>query len=72
MGMDIRNLIGSAVLIETVFNIPGMGRLIVTSVLNKDFVVVQGCVLVIAVVVIIVNFIVDISYGWFNPKIRYE
>ncbi|MBN1850234.1 MAG: ABC transporter permease [Deltaproteobacteria bacterium] len=72
LGMQFRVLVGGLVLIETVFNIPGMGRLMVTSVFNKDSIAVQGCTLVIAIVVLLVNLAVDISYGWLDPRIRYE
>lgn len=70
LGVLVSVTAGGTVIVETVFNIPGMGRLIVDSVLVNDFVVVQGCVLVIAVVVAIANLIVDISYVWFDPRIR--
>jgi peptide/nickel transport system permease protein len=72
LGIELRTLVGGAVLVETVFNIPGMGRLAVTSVINKDFITVQACILVIAVVVLLANLIVDISYGWIDPRIRYQ
>ena len=72
LGLQLRNIVGGSVLVETVFNIPGMGRLLVLSVLSKDFLVVQGGTLVIGIVVIIGNLLVDISYGWFDPKIRYN
>jgi peptide/nickel transport system permease protein len=72
LGLQVRNLVGGSVLVETVFNIPGMGRLLVTSVLGKDFPVVQGCILVIALVVALANLVVDISYGYFNPRTRNE
>lgn len=72
LGMQVRNLVGGAVLVETVFNIPGMGRLLVSSVFNKDFVTVQGCVMVVAVVVALSNLAVDLSYGYLDPRIRYD
>jgi peptide/nickel transport system permease protein len=72
LGIELRTLVGGAVLVETVFNIPGMGRLTVTSVINKDFITVQACVLIVAVVVLLANLIVDISYGWIDPRIRYQ
>jgi len=72
LGLRIRTLIGGSVVTETVFNIPGMGRLLVHSVFDKDFVVVQSVVLVYALVVSIANLIVDISYGWLDPRIRYK
>ena len=72
LGLQLRNLVGGSVLVEQVFNIPGMGRLMVTSVFNKDFVVVQGTIMVIAIVVALANLLVDISYGYFDPRIRIE
>jgi peptide/nickel transport system permease protein len=71
LGMQVSNILGGAVLIETVFNIPGMGRLMVDSVFSQDYQVVQACILIIGSVVVIVNLIVDISYGWLDPRIRY-
>ena len=70
--MLIRNIVGGSVLIEKVFIIPGMGRLLVDAVRNKDFIIVQGGMLIIAVVVLLGNLAVDISYGWIDPRIRYE
>jgi peptide/nickel transport system permease protein len=49
-----------------------MGRLLVTSVLNKDFIIVQACILVIALLVLLANLLVDISYGWLDPRVRYS
>jgi peptide/nickel transport system permease protein len=72
VGLGITNIIGGSVLIETVFNIPGMGRLLVYSILNQDYPVTQGITLIIAVVVVVVNLLVDISYGWLDPRIRYN
>jgi peptide/nickel transport system permease protein len=72
IGIYVRFLVGGSVIVETVFNIPGMGRMIVRSVFDKDFVIVQACVLVIAVVVVLANLLVDISYGYFDPRIRYD
>lgn len=72
LGIQLRNLVGGAVLVEQVFNIPGMGRLMVTGVFNKDYVIVQGTIMVVAIVVALANLIVDISYGHFDPRIRYD
>jgi len=72
MGIGIGTIFGGSVLVETVFAIPGMGRLLVTSIFGQDYVVVQAITLVIAVVVLVVNTLVDISYGWFDPRIRYS
>ncbi|MBN1255512.1 MAG: ABC transporter permease [Deltaproteobacteria bacterium] len=70
-GLMFRNIIGGSVLVETVFNIPGMGRLAVDGVISHDYAIVQGIVLLIATVVLVVNLVVDLSYGWLDPRIRY-
>lgn len=72
LGIELRTLVGGSVLVETVFNIPGMGRLVTAAVINKDFIIVQACTLVVAVVVLLANLIVEISYGWIDPRIRYQ
>jgi peptide/nickel transport system permease protein len=71
-GMSLSNIIGGSVIIETVFNIPGMGRMAVNAVFAHDYPVVQGCIFVIAIVILLVNILVDISYGWLDPRIRYN
>jgi peptide/nickel transport system permease protein len=71
MGMQVNIMFGGAVLVETVFNVPGMGRLMKDAVFGQDYQVVQGGVLVIAFMVVVINLLVDISYGWFDPRIRY-
>jgi ABC-type dipeptide/oligopeptide/nickel transport system permease component len=68
----VRLLVGGSVLVETVFNIPGIGRLLVSGAFNKDFLVVQGGVLLIGTAVCLVNLLVDISYGWIDPRFKYE
>ena len=72
MGLVVATLSGGAVITETVFNIPGMGRLIVDAVMDSYYVIVQACILVIALIVLFVNLLVDISYAWFDPRIRYR
>jgi peptide/nickel transport system permease protein len=72
MGIGLGMVFGGAVLVETVFAIPGIGRLLVTSVFAQDYVVVQSGTLVIAALVIFCNLIVDISYGWLDPRIRFN
>ena len=71
MGFAVGMIFGGSVFIETVFNIPGMGRLMVSSIFNQDYVVVQATTLIFGVIVLVVNLIVDISYGWLDPRIRY-
>jgi len=72
MGIGLGLIFGGAVLVETVFAIPGIGRLLVTSVFSQDYVVVQSGTLVVAALIILSNLIVDISYGWLDPRIRYN
>jgi peptide/nickel transport system permease protein len=71
LGMQVGVVFGGTVLIETVFNITGMGRLITEAVFGHDYQIVQAGVLIIATVVVLSNLIVDISYGWLDPRIRY-
>jgi peptide/nickel transport system permease protein len=72
LGMSFSLVVGGSVLIEQVFNIPGMSRLVVNAVFVQDYPVVQGFVLLIAILILLTNLIVDISYGWLDPRIRYE
>lgn len=72
MGISVGSIFGGSVLVETVFAIPGMGRLMVSSIFGQDYLVVQAITFVIAVIVLMVNLVVDISYGWFDPRIRYS
>jgi peptide/nickel transport system permease protein len=70
-GMQVSQIIGGSVLIETVFNIPGMGRLAVNAVQTLDYAVVEAVILFVAAMVVMSNIIVDITYGWLDPRIRY-
>jgi peptide/nickel transport system permease protein len=72
IGIQVRRLIGSTVVIETIFALPGIGRLTVDSLLNRDFTQLQGCILVIALAVILLNLLVDLSYAWLDPRIHYR
>jgi peptide/nickel transport system permease protein len=69
--MGLSMIIGGSVVIETVFNIPGMGRLAVTAITNHDYPFVQGIVLIIATFIMVVNLLVDLAYGWLDPRIRF-
>jgi peptide/nickel transport system permease protein len=71
-GMSIPSLFGGTVFIENVFNIPGMGRLSVAALFTQDYAIVQGVILVIATVIVLANMLVDISYGWLNPRVRIQ
>jgi ABC-type dipeptide/oligopeptide/nickel transport system permease component len=72
IGLQFGALLGGAVLTETVFSWPGVGRLLVASILNRDYPVVEGAVLIFSVSYIAVNLLVDLSYGLADPRIRYE
>jgi peptide/nickel transport system permease protein len=70
LGLQARYLVGGSILVETIFNIPGMGRLMVSSVFDRDIPVVQGCIIIIAIAIILANLIIDLSYGYLDPRIR--
>jgi peptide/nickel transport system permease protein len=72
LGIGIGIIFGGSVLVETVFAIPGVGRLLVSAVFDQDYVVVQSGVMVVSLIVILSNLVVDISYGWLDPRIRYS
>jgi peptide/nickel transport system permease protein len=64
-------LLGGAFVVETVFNLPGLGNLVVMAVKRRDYPLVQGCLLLISTVVIVVNLVVDVLYAYLDPQIRY-
>jgi peptide/nickel transport system permease protein len=65
-------LLGGTVVLESIFSLPGLGTLVLTSVLIKDYPQVQGLVLFFATMLVLINLVVDISYAWFDPRIRYN
>lgn len=71
-GIDIGVLLGGAILTETVFNIPGIGRLVYDSIVNSDLPMIQGTVLLGAFFILILNLIVDIVYAFIDPRVRYS
>jgi peptide/nickel transport system permease protein len=71
-GLDIGVLLGSSVLVETVFNIPGIGRLNYDAITHSDFPIVQGTVLFAALFIIVANILVDIAYAYLDPRVRYS
>jgi peptide/nickel transport system permease protein len=70
IGLQVSRFLGAAVVVEAVFGIPGIGTLVVGAAQNQDYPVVEGVVLVMALIVIVVNFAVDVSYRLFDPRIR--
>ena len=71
LGAGLSLILGGSVLIETVFAIPGMGRLAITSVVNQDYPYIQAIILIIAATTLLANLLVDLAYGWLDPRIRY-
>ncbi len=71
-GVEAVILFSGAVIIEKIFNVPGVGTLIVDAMGRRDIPLVQGVVLIIVVFVLVVNLIVDVMYGWLDPRIRYR
>jgi peptide/nickel transport system permease protein len=72
LGLDIGVLLGSSVLVETVFDIPGIGRLNYDAITHADFPIVQGTVLLAALFIIVANIAVDIAYAYLDPRVRYS
>jgi ABC-type dipeptide/oligopeptide/nickel transport system permease component len=70
LGMDFGRMLGGAVVVETIFAWPGMGRLAVQAVLGRDFPVVQGVAIMGAAIFLAVNLIIDMLYGWVDPRLR--
>jgi peptide/nickel transport system permease protein len=70
LGLQIGGLIGGALIIETIFALPGVGRLLINAIYARDFMIVQGCILFIAVGYVAVNFLVDMLYVVLDPRIR--
>ena len=71
LGTQLSNLLGGTVVIETIFLIPGIGRLTLEAISSRDYTQVQGNIVFFAVIMITMNLIVDITYAWFDPRIRY-
>ena len=72
MGLEIGRMFAGAVVVETLFGIPGMGRMIVQAVFQHDFPIVQGCTLVMATAVLLTNFTTDLLYARLDPRIRFD
>jgi peptide/nickel transport system permease protein len=71
LGIEFAFLMGGLVVTEQVFNLNGLGKLFVDSVLQKDYSMVQALVMVVVTVAVFTNFIIDIAYAWLDPRIRY-
>lgn len=71
-GIQVGHLLGGAIVMETIFSLPGIGRLLITSVFNRDYPMIQAIILFIAFVFLVINLAVDLLYGWLDPRIRYQ
>jgi ABC-type dipeptide/oligopeptide/nickel transport system permease component len=71
LGLEMGSVIGGVVVLETIFSIPGMGRLIVDSILYRDYPTVQALVLLVAVTVLTANLLADVTYGILDPRVRH-
>lgn len=72
LGMTLSDMVAGSLIVEQVFSIPGFGRLLVTSIANRDYPVVQSIIVIIATIVIVVNLLVDITYRIIDPRTRHE
>lgn len=72
IGLVLGNLLGGIAIVETVFTIPGLGRLLVDSIFARDYPVIQGCLLVVACTYVLVNLVVDLCYPIFDPRVTVE
>jgi peptide/nickel transport system permease protein len=70
-GEIFRNIVAGSVVVETVFVIPGMARLLLNGMLAQDYPVVQGVILIVALAVVLANLVVDVVYAWLDPRIQY-
>ncbi len=72
IGPATAGLITGSVVVERIYTIPGLGSYFVTGALNRDYTLVMGVVIFYGLLIIVLNFIVDMVYAWLNPKIRYD
>ncbi|MED1954075.1 MULTISPECIES: ABC transporter permease [Brevibacillus] len=72
LGVNIGWLLGGSIVIETIFSVPGLGQLLINSILSRDYPIIQGLVLVFAILVIVVNLLTDLCYAWLDPRVDLE
>jgi peptide/nickel transport system permease protein len=70
--MQLPILVGGSVIIEQIFVLPGIGRMLLDALSTRDYPIVSGINLVLATFVIVVNIVVDLTYGWLDPRIHYQ
>jgi peptide/nickel transport system permease protein len=72
IGLQVPVVVGGSVIVETIFNVPGIGRYLVTAIGQRDYPIIQGVNLVVATVVVLTNLVVDVSYSLLDPRVRYS
>jgi peptide/nickel transport system permease protein len=72
VALDVGTLLGGAILVETVFNVPGIGRLSYDAITHADFPIIQGTVLLVALFIVVANILADIAYAYLDPRVRYS
>lgn len=72
LGLSLTNVFIGSIVVEQVFALPGLGRLALTAIGNRDYPLLQGIILLYASVIVLLSFLVDLSYGWLDPRIRYQ
>jgi peptide/nickel transport system permease protein len=72
IGLQAGDLLAGAIIIENVFHLPGIGRLVFEAIGQRDLPVIQGVVLFIATMIVVINFLIDVAYRYLDPRIRYE
>jgi peptide/nickel transport system permease protein len=72
IGLIFAALMGGAVITEQVFNIPGVGRMLIQAVARRDYPVVQGVVMIVAGLYVLINLVVDVLYGYLDPRLRID
>lgn len=71
-GVEVIILFSGAVIVESIFKVPGVGTLVVDAIMRRDILLVQGVVMMMVVFVLVVNLMVDLVYAWVDPRIRYR
>ena len=71
IGLQMGQLLGGTVILEQIFTLPGLGTLTLQSVFQKDYLQVQAIVFFFSIIIVLINIMVDLSYAWFDPRIRY-
>ena len=72
LGPAAASLMTGSLVVERIFGLPGIGRYFVDGALNRDYTVVMGVVIVYAVLILVLNLLADVAYGWLDPKVRYD